>query len=788
MDADHGVRLIAVTSTAMTPMRRCRLAGAVLVALATLATGCATDAVELGRSGDPTVVSTTGPTTTGVVDVSGTQLTAGLVPFTACDQLLTHLRAEAVERVGPYGLGGGWFGGPVMLEMADMGVATTDSAMNAPAAGMARSMEQGVDFSGTNVQELGIDEPDILKTDGRRILVIEDDRLHLVDVTGPTAVLTGSLRLEGHWSRDLLLAGDRAFLIADTYLDEGRSIEPYGDDGGEPAGDGPSPALARLSPPGTWSSLTSVIEVDLSDPTNLRVANVLTVQGRHVSSRVVGGSARIVVVTAPSELPFVYPVSPTGEERAERFNREVVAETVLSDWMPDFVLESDGETLAEGPLNACTDVSRPAEFAGFAALTVLTVPLNRPLSAPATTAVLAEGSTVYAGHENLYVTTNAWVDPEEMADESRVAWWNDRWDTAVHQFDVTDPAATTYLASGVVPGHLLNQFSLSEHEGHLRVATTTGGPWRFDEDAQSMVTVLARNDATLDVVGQVGDMGRGERIFAVRYVGDVAYVVTFRQTDPFYTVDLSDPTDPRVRGELKITGYSGYLHPIAPDRVLGIGQEATAEGRTIGTKVTLFDVSDLDNPRDLATWSMKGGQSGVEWDHRAFLAWQDLAVLPFNDWSSDQNGAVVLKVGDDSLAEVGRIDHADEPGAEPVPPCPEVDLDDLTGDSGGMERMMGEAVVMFCDRGVDASMKGHWCDMLPSSDAHWWAEEFGFHQDQIPADSDVVVCWPDGGYVQPIQRTLVIGDGLWSYSRQRLQENALEGLARLQVIDLQAGP
>ena len=773
----------------MTPMRRSalhRLAGAVLAVLATLAAGCGSDTGELGRSGEPRVVSTTGPTTTGVVDVSGTELTAGLVPFTACDDLLRHLQAEAVERVGPYGLGGGWFGGPVMAEMAIMDMAGDDGGMSAPAVGIARSVE-GVDYSGTNVQELGIDEPDILKTDGHRILVIKDDRLHLVDVTGPTAVLTGTLRLEGHWSRDLLLAGDRAFLIADTYLDEGHSIEPFDDDGGEPAGNGPSPALARLSPPGTWSSLTSVIEVDLSDSTNLRVANVLTVQGRHVSSRVVGGSARIVVVTAPSELPFVYPVSPTGEERAERFNREVVAETVLSDWMPDFVLESDGETLAEGPLNACTDVSRPAEFAGFAALTVLTVPLNRPLSAPATTAVLAEGSTVYAGHENLYVTTNAWIDPEEMVDESRVTWWNERWDTAIHQFDVTDPDDATYLASGVVPGHLLNQFSLSEHEGHLRVATTTGGPWRFDEDAQSMVTVLARNDATLDVVGQVGDMGRGERIFAVRYVGDVAYVVTFRQTDPFYTVDLSDPTDPRVRGELKITGYSGYLHPIAPDRVLGIGQEATAEGRTIGTKVTLFDVSDLDDPRDLATWSMEGGQSGVEWDHRAFLAWQDLAVLPFNDWSSDQNGAVVLKVGDDSLAEVGRIDHADEPGAGPVPPCPEVDPAELA-DEATRPEMMDGPVVMFCNRGVDASMKGHWCDTLPSSDAYWWAEEFGIHQDQIPADSDLVVCWPDDGYVQPIQRTLVIGDGLWSYSHQRLQENALEGLTRLQVIDLQAGP
>jgi hypothetical protein len=184
-----------------------RLAAAVLTVLAVLSTGCGSDSGNSGLSGQPAVVSTTvPPSTTGVVDMSGTELTAGLVAFTECDELLVHLRAEAVERVGPYGLGGGWFGGPVMLER---GFAIAEDAMSVPTAGMAQSMEIGVDYSGTNVQEVGIDEPDILKTDGRRVLVIEDDRLHLVDVTGPTAVLTGSLRLEGHWSRDLLVAGDR---------------------------------------------------------------------------------------------------------------------------------------------------------------------------------------------------------------------------------------------------------------------------------------------------------------------------------------------------------------------------------------------------------------------------------------------------------------------------------------------------------------------------------------------------------------------------------------------------
>jgi len=722
--------------------------------LALAAGACAQDPERGGISGGRT---TTSVPPTGTVDVTDTELVAGLVPFTACDELLLHLQDEAIGRVGPYGLGR-WYGGPVIMEA----LATADDsaaagvATSAPAA---RSMVEGQDYSGTNVQELGIDEPDLLKTDGKRILVVEDDRLHHVVLTDGGAFLTDTLLLDGHWSRQMVLAGDRAFLLADTHLDHDRQEL--------------RPARASLVPDGVWRPLTSLIEVDLSDPADLRVANVLTVTGSHVSTRIVGGSARMVVASMPDELPFVYPTNYAGEERARRFNREVVAETVLADWMPEFVLESADGTVVDGPLHECTDVSRPTTFAGFSTLSVLTVPLDRPLARPATTAVLAEGSTVYSGHEHLYVSTSAWVDPAEMEDDDRRAWWDRNWDTALHQFDVTDPERAIYTASGDVPGHLLNQFSMSEYDGRLRVATTTGGPWRFDDNAESMVSVLERRDSELVVVGRVGDMGRGERIFAVRYVGEVAYVVTFRQTDPFYTVDLSDPTAPVVRGELKITGYSGYLHPVGPDRVLGVGQEATEEGRTTGTKVALFDVSDLDAPVEVATWSPGGGHSGAEWDHHAFLWWDGRAVLPFDDWRTDEHGAVVLRVDDDSITEEGRIDHQDDEVAEPVPPCPLIDI--------GGPAIEG-AVVMACEPDSRASMRDHWCDVLPREEAKWWAEDFGLDPDEVPEDRDVVVCWPDGGYVQPIQRTLVIGGGLWSYSWRRVQENALDGLDRLQVI------
>ncbi|MCS5677406.1 MAG: hypothetical protein NZ600_07710, partial [Acidimicrobiales bacterium] len=136
----------------MTSGQRALRRGLAITVAVLVVVGCGTDPAGLGRSGTPAApTATVAPSTTGVVDVSGTELTAGLVPFTECDELLRHLRAEATERVGPYGLDGGWFGGPVALEMATMDMAMADGAMTAPAVGMARSMEEGVDYSGTNV-------------------------------------------------------------------------------------------------------------------------------------------------------------------------------------------------------------------------------------------------------------------------------------------------------------------------------------------------------------------------------------------------------------------------------------------------------------------------------------------------------------------------------------------------------------------------------------------------------------------------------------------------------------
>jgi uncharacterized secreted protein with C-terminal beta-propeller domain len=158
----------------------------------------------------------------------------------------------------------------------------------------------------------------------------------------------------------------------------------------------------------------------------------------------------------------------------------------------------------------------------------------------------------------------------------------------------------------------------------------------------------------------VDGLGKTERIQSVRYVGDTAYVVTFRRTDPLYTVDLSNPAKPNVTGELKITGYSAYLHPIAPGRLLGVGQDATEEGRTTGTQVSLFDTSS-PQAKVVTQFQVKGASSEVEFDPHAFLYWAEkgLLVLPVVDVYGGRAmpGALVLRLAGDSLTEAGRVTH-----------------------------------------------------------------------------------------------------------------------------------
>jgi uncharacterized secreted protein with C-terminal beta-propeller domain len=186
------------------------------------------------------------------------------------------------------------------------------------------------------------------------------------------------------------------------------------------------------------------------------------------------------------------------------------------------------------------------------------------------------------------------------------------------------------------------------------------------------VTVLDERAGALTRVGEVGGLGRGERIYAVRFVEDRGYVVTFRQVDPLYVLALDDPRKPRVTGELKILGYSAYLHPIGDDLLLGVGQDATEEGRTQGTQLSVFDVSNPAAPARLAQRTLgAGSNSDAEYDHHAFLWWPatSLAVIPLRvhprDGAKPFIGAAGFRAGAKGIDEVGRVSHPEAGGAPP---------------------------------------------------------------------------------------------------------------------------
>jgi hypothetical protein len=190
---------------------------------------------------------------------------------------------------------------------------------------------------------------------------------------------------------------------------------------------------------------------------------------------------------------------------------------------------------------------------------------------------------------------------------------------------------------------LLNQFAMSELDGDLRVAVTLDD-WTGTSPSVSSVHVLRPDGTDLVEIGSVGGLGLTEQIYAVRFIGTQAYVVTFRQTDPLYVIDLADPTAPRLAGELKIPGYSAYLHPAGDGLLLGVGQSADADGRVRGTQLSLFDVSDPASPQLLSTLLI-GGSSDAEWDHHAFLFWPEdgtIAIPTSPMWAPCPAGARCL--------------------------------------------------------------------------------------------------------------------------------------------------
>ncbi len=544
-----------------------------------------------------------------------------LVAFRSCTGLLGYAKAHAVPFVSAYGFGRA-SGLPV--------------GQKAPPVGANAAPQQGVDYSGTNVQETGVDEPDLVKTNGATLFAVENNQLEAVAVGGAAPKLLDTLKLDNGWSHELLLSGTHLLVLSRG----GYWIQPL------PA----QPALMPM-PRASSSMLT---EVDVSDPAALKVVQTLTVDGAYLDARVVGSTVRVVSSSPmPIELPYVTPVGATAKALAdaEATNRAVVASSRVSAWLPGYRLGKQPRR----SLVSCRDVRRPPIFSGLGLLTVTTLDLAKGLAPVDSKAVMTDGRIVYASPTGLYVATEPWsarplpITPNRSSSAAA---------TQIHAFDISDPTRTAYLGSGTVPGYLLSQWSLSEFQGVLRVVSTDSPAWWGGGPAtQSYLTSLrSKAGKGLVQVGRLGGLGEGDRVYAVRMIGDTGYVVTFRQVDPLYVLDLHDPAHPQVAGKLDLPGYSSYLHPISGNLLLGIGQNVDSQtNEPAGTQVSLFDVSDPKHPTRLYRATLGQGWSVAESDHHAFLYWPatGLVVVPFGQQ------AVAMHVSRTAgITELGRIVHS----------------------------------------------------------------------------------------------------------------------------------
>lgn len=559
---------------------------------------------------------------------------AGLTAYTGCDKLVADVRAALLPTVTPYGIGG--YGDFRVVPVADLAGAA--SVKESGPVGDA----VGAGPTGTNLQEAGVDEPDVAKLAGDRLVVLGSDgqggqqSVHVV-TTGPQPVLLGALPLgEGQVASELLLDGPLALVVAQGF-DVGTA--------------GPDDVARSFVPAGTPTTVLRL--ADLSDPAAPRWTETLELDGAYVSARLTGGAVRVVTRSGP-DLPQAQPAEPYGPEQesaAEAINRETVAGLTAEQVLPTVRRTGPDGAVSELPLD-CTDVSFAPEAAGGSLLVVTTLRPSAGLAPTDSTAVVADGDVVYAAADRLVVATSRWGTlgfPGAAADEVT---------TELHAFDTTGPDTTTYVGSGSVDGSVLGRWALSSHEGSLRVATTTGQ----GAASSSSVAVLQERGGALEEVGRVDGLGPGEQIQAVRYLGDLATVVTFRQTDPLYVLDLGDPAAPRLVGELKVPGFSTYLHPVGDDRLLGLGMEADLDGRVTGMQASLFDLSDLSAPLQTSRLQL-GAEAYSEalQDSRAFTYDPErrLALLPVQtfDGTTGRNEVVGIRVGEDGLlTEAGRLE------------------------------------------------------------------------------------------------------------------------------------
>jgi inhibitor of cysteine peptidase len=566
----------------------------------------------------------------------------------------------------------------------DLGLESFDAQATVPAAAEAADS----DYSKTNIQVEGVDEADIVKTDGEYIYIVSGGNVTIVKAYPPEeARVLSKISLNGGIA-GIFINGDKLAVFETEYgiyplyagevvYDSSSSSEAVKEDTGDdetsvapPPTDGSAsddetktspgipetrnestpveepPKVPEIIPIVYEPPTTSIKVYDISDRGNPVLKRNFSVDGNYFSSRMIGD--------------YVYVVA---TQWAVFIQTDVFLPRVHSD--------NETEVIPADDIYYYNFSDSSYSFTSIVALNI-----QNDAQAPThETILLGSTSTIYVSQNNIYLTfpNYAWQENETMK-------------TTIQRIKI-NKQAITFAAQGEVPGYILNQFSMDEYNGYFRIATTIYNyNWRtFAEEATSENNVYVL-DMNLNVVGKLEDLAPGEQIYSARFMGDRCYMVTFRNIDPLFVIDLSNPTAPKVLGQLKVTGYSGYLHPYDENHIIGIGKETEYEAKEDfawyqGVKISLFDVSDVSNPVELAKYEIgdRGTDSPVLWDHKALLfdKEKNLLVIPVSVAEIDPSqyageippdaygeyvwqGAYVFDISLDGLELRGRITHMED--------------------------------------------------------------------------------------------------------------------------------
>lgn len=578
-----------------------------------------------------------------------TTVSAKLVTPANNDALEQWLKAELVKNYQirdvryNYGTKGG------TVTTADVSTIPGVSSQ-APASGAAES------YSSTNVQEKGVDEGDLVKTDGNYIYLARGNRFLVIKAQPPgQAAVVSDIDLHETIS-ELHLAGSRVSIITTPYnvaIMTGVAIMP-------------------------GVATTRVYCYDISTPATPVLSSRIDFPGSLQGSRRINNTIYLITnyhidikspVSAWNYLPsgnYSTEAYLQASTRASTENLKLINAMTLAEMIPSYsrITYTGGVagTPIVSPVVARSDMYIPESGNGTDISLVISLDSTTATPVVASSGVISSVSQIYMSPENLYLASSnswAWVDPVQgiaLPVNNPEPW------TALHKFALANGTGKPlYKGSGMVTGWVNNQFSMGEYSGYLRIGTTRGGWW--GEGTSNRLAILTEQEGALVEKGRIEGLAQGEKIYSMRFDRDRAYMVTFRQTDPLFTFDLSDPQNPRKMGELKVDGFATYIHLVGQNnnRLLTVGRSADATGRVTGNKLQMFDVTNPAAPALLGYYELGDGWSSALYDHHAFLYYDALGILaiPYYSYGNSSafysSGLRVFNINESSISLRGEI-------------------------------------------------------------------------------------------------------------------------------------